>query len=141
MADFDEAGKGASLRTLTGQENYSSWVRDFKVLATEKGVFGLYTGEMQILAKPDKNTFLYPNGGDRASRKKTDEFDFTAAAAEYRIELEEYKDNEKLVRVASALLGRQVDPAIRGNIMSCATPKDAWELSQSLVQDDRQASP
>lgn len=138
MSDFFETD-GASLRVLSGQDNYSAWSRDFKVVATGKGVFKLYTGEMPVLEKPDKDTYLHPSGAV-TTRKKSDEFDFAAAVAEYRIDLDEYKDNAKLVREALSLLARWVDPAIRGTIIAFVTPKEAWDfLKDQYKMTDRRA--
>lgn len=139
MADFFKADSGISLQVLTGQHNYNQWARDFKIVATSKGVFGLYTGDTKILKKPVKQEYLSPGGTGPATRKNTDDFDFSAAVAEYRLDLDEYKDNEKLVREAHSLLAAWVDPAIRGNAMACTDPKSAWDFikSQYKMTDKR----
>src|ERR1700743_453896 len=71
MADFFEAPEGGNLSVLSGQDNYSKWARDFKVVAVSKGVYDLYLGKMKILAKPEKDTYLNPSGGATSTRKKT----------------------------------------------------------------------
>ena len=44
---------------------------------------------------------------------------------DHELDLDEYRDNEKRVRDALYLLASNVDPAIRTDIVDCATPADA----------------
>ena len=94
-------------------------------MAISKGVNGLYDGSLTIIEKPDKQKYLNLSGVEgKTTRKKADEFDFFVAVAEYRIDLDEYKDNAKLVREALALLARWVDLSIRNTVITYTSLKD-----------------
>lgn len=43
---------GLKLEILKGQENYTRWERDSKIIAGAKGVQKFYTGSEEILTEP-----------------------------------------------------------------------------------------
>ena len=45
----------------------------------------------------------------------------------FKLDVDEWKDNEKKVRLALILLPKWVDPAIRGKVQEYENPKEAWE--------------
>lgn len=51
---------GLNLEILKGQENYTRWKRDFKIVAGTKGVWKLYAGEETILQEPDLSQYVSP---------------------------------------------------------------------------------
>ena len=139
-SDLSAGEFGVSLQRLTGQENYNQWLRDFKVIAQLKGVWKFYTGEESILTKPNRDTYLKSKtkrtGADAAlvaaasdspSQEKSTSEDYTLKVAEYKLDLDEYRDNDQKARLAHSLLTFWVDPAIRGNLQTHETPKKAWD--------------
>ena len=45
----------------------------------------------------------------------------------FKLDVEEWKDNEKKVREAITLLPKRVDPSIRGKVQEFQDPKAAWD--------------
>ena len=128
---------GAQLQVLTGQDNYLPWVRDFKLTATSEGVWEFYQGTEEVLAKPEREDYQIPK-----SKKKRLTADAEIAAAggvpidtntletniiHFKLDVDEWKENDRKVRRALTLLPQWVDPAIRGKLQEYKDPKDAWE--------------
>lgn len=110
---------GGQLQILTGQDNYLQWVRDFKLTAKAEGVWEFYIGTQEILAKPDREEYQIPE-----SKKKRMNADAQIAASEgvtldantletniihYKLDVDEWKENDKKVRLAQTLLPKWVD--------------------------------
>ena len=135
---------GVHLQVLTGQDNYNAWVRDFKIVAKSEGVWGFYQGTEPILTKPERADYHIPTQKKKrmtadaeivASDSSSSQAPTTPAALNtletnitlYKLDSEEWKDNDKKVRHAQTLLPQWVDPAIRGNLEEHENPMDAWE--------------
>jgi len=54
----------------------------------------------------------------------------SAKIAEYKLDLEEYRENEKKLRLSLSLLAFWVDPAIRGTLQTYDNPEKAWDYNQ-----------
>jgi len=127
---------GVKLQILTGQDNYAPWLRDFRLAADHEGVWDLYDGSCDILAKPDRNKYLPSSSRKRrnadaeiaAQSNEYDADDIQMRIAEYKLDCEEYKENEKKVRTARTLLAAWVDPSIRGSLQEQKTPKEAFDF-------------
>jgi hypothetical protein len=48
MSDLSASDTGLDLERLRGQDNYSSWARDIKLLTELKGVWDFCTGEESV---------------------------------------------------------------------------------------------
>ena len=58
----------------------------------------------------------------------------------FKLDVDEWKDNDKKVRLALTLLPKWVDPAIRGKVQEYENPKEAWEnISERTIQNDKSA--
>lgn len=137
MSELSSADSGLDLQRLRGQDNYSAWARDFKLLAGLKGVWDFYTGEEPILQKPLRSTYnIKPHKVAELSQTGEEEMidpptsDTTSYIAQYKLEMEEYERNQKKLRIARSLLAYWVDPSIRGRIQAKVSPKEAWEWLQ-----------
>jgi hypothetical protein len=125
---------------LTGQQNYTRWRRDFRVVAESKGVWNIITGKEKILPKPEREIYL-PNKSKtyntRASSSKTatgeeptvdqtDQIMYTTRMTEYKFALKEYDRNEAKVRLASSLIAYWIDQSIRGKVQSFNDLQESW---------------
>ena len=94
--------------------------------AKSEGVWEFYTGTQDILPKPDRDDYQIPK-----AKKKRMSADAQIAAAggvaldantletniiHYKLDLEEWKGNDKKVREAQKLLPNWVVPSIRGKV-------------------------
>jgi len=122
---------GKGFVKLSGPENYTTWKKDFKPIANLNGVWALYQGTDPVLERPTLQTVL-PAATGKPKRKGADatiiaEGAAAAAAsaaaqqtdapanyqyhiAVYNVQLAEWKENEKSVRFALALLQTAVEP-------------------------------
>ena len=116
-SDLSAGEFGVSLQRLTGQDNYNQWLRDFRVIAQLKGVWKFYNGKEPILAKPNRDTYLrtkskrtgadvavIASASDSHSQEKSTSEDNTLKVAEYKLDLEEYRENDQKARLALSLL-------------------------------------
>ncbi|KAI9744531.1 MAG: hypothetical protein M1818_002060 [Claussenomyces sp. TS43310] len=129
-ASFSQTDLGINLQTLTGQDNWPRWSRDFKIIAYAKGVWKLYTREEKILSPPVRDNYLKTSRSTRSSADREITGANTAltidtglAIVEYKLDLEEYRHNDS-----------RVDPAIRGNIQTYENPTEAWIFLTSLYK-------
>ena len=76
---------------------------------------------------------------DEATTPTLSSAQLSARISEYKLDLEEYEKNNKMVRTANALMAYWIDPAIRGKVQSFNSPYLAWEWirSQYKMQDAR----
>lgn len=121
---------GVKLQILTGKTDYHRWVRDFKIIALHKGVWGLYNDEVLILTPLNEASYLssltpigYPTPTTGGVGVQTRTQAATAAAStstpkpsgpsgpseqlqwlRFQRAEEKYEKNAKLVREANALL-------------------------------------
>ena len=72
------AGVQLQILTLTGQDNYLPWVRDFKMTAKSEGVWGFYEGTEEVFAKPIREDYQIPK-----SRRKRLSADALAEASQH----------------------------------------------------------
>ncbi|KAK7729318.1 hypothetical protein SLS63_006191 [Diaporthe eres] len=131
--ELSALGTGVDLQKLTGQKNYLSWKRDFKLVAQAKGLWEIIAGTEKILMKPDRTDYFLPvtRTSARQKKKSDDEdtptaSDQTARIAEYRLDLDEYRENEQKVRLAMSLIIHWVDASIRGKLQKAQTPTEVW---------------
>jgi hypothetical protein len=60
MSDFNHGDVGMKFQTLVGQSNFNRWLRDFKSIADEKGLWGLFIGGDEILKEPLRDAYFRP---------------------------------------------------------------------------------
>lgn len=106
---------GKNFNKLSGPKNFTTWTKDFKPIAILNGVWKLYEGTDPVLAKPDLRDTV-PAAAGRPKRQTADAAiaaqavvaeppkDYSYAIAIYNVQLAEWKENEKAVRFALALL-------------------------------------
>lgn len=158
--DLSAAGTGVDLQRLTGQVNYLRFKRDFQIVAMTKGVWDVIEGTEPILPKPNRDDYFKitrrssrltatgqsdPSTSKEKAKDEKEGADDTAdpllsiKIQEYRLDLDEYTRNQKNVRHANALIAFWVDSSIRGNLVTCATPKEAWDWleEQYKMQPER----
>lgn len=109
--------------------------------ATSEGVWDFYQGTEEIFAKLQRDDYQIPK-----AKKKRQSVDATIVAAgnggvpldtntletniiHYKLDVEEWKENDKKVRLARAFLPKWVDPSIRGKIQEFDYPKAALHTS------------
>jgi hypothetical protein len=153
---------GLKLQTLKGQENFTAWLRDFRVIAATKGVMDLFTGDEDIIEKPHKVQFLPLHvlaqnitrlaqsqaqaiEDAKSDAQKKEELELKAADHSFRLQqfnsaLHDFEEQLKRVRIANGLLAYYVDPSLRGGILECKTPKEAFDHIKELCkQSDARA--
>lgn len=59
----------------------------------------------------------------------------TAYITQYRLEVDEYKDNAKRYRLAKALLAFWIDPTIRGRVINISKPNGSMGTAKSSGPD------
>ncbi len=140
---------GIKIEILKGQANYGRWFRDFKAVATVKGVWELFEGTRDVLAEPTRPVKpdmrrTRSTREDSAAAFQRDEFkealeDYSLNIQEYKLELADYESNAKQVRTARALLAATVEPSIRSATQSKDTPKGALDeiIDLCKMQDSR----
>jgi len=144
MAELSIKDSGVDLTRLTGQENYHQWIRNFKLIADLKGVWGIISREDDAVTKPVRTDYfasvkIKNESGMAHEGPQAPDEDVSTRMAEYKIDLEEYTRYEKNCRIALSVLAYWVDPSIRGKIQSFKSPHDAfkWIQTQYKMQDVR----
>ena len=149
----DPADKDVGTKTqrLFGQSNYNIWAREFKVDARLRGVWKLFTGEENVLPKPNRRLYMpssvtTPGASTRSSTDKEvaaqsdGDRETRARLQEYQFDLEDWRDNEKRVRLALALLSVSVHPTILNSLQEYDSPKEAWDwLKAQYKMSDKRA--
>ena len=114
------ADAGGQLQILTGQDNYLQWVRDVrdsKLAAKAEGVWEFYIGTQEILAKPDREDYQIPKpkkkrmnadaqiaaSGGVTLDATLDANTFETNIIHYKLDVDEWKENDKKVRLAQTL--------------------------------------
>lgn len=125
MLDLLSLDTSLNLERLRGQNNYLSQVCNFKFLIELKGVQDFYTREELILQKLLRETYnIKPYKIIELDIKTREEIidtpntNTTLYITQYKLELEEYKYNQKKLYIVKALLSYQVDLSIRGYVQS-----------------------
>lgn len=128
---------GQKVQILTGQGNYTAWMRDLKLAAEGKDVWILISPESfkeddceTIHTKPTKPEKPNP-ARFAAPRNSTPEAiaelrvlattandDYRNDVTDYRLLVSEYEDQQKRLREARSLLQTTVTPAIRDSVSS-----------------------
>jgi transposase InsO family protein len=145
---------------LEGQTNIVSWLRKFERAARAADVFEILTKQEEVISKkPVKTDYIKIKPTTRAQSKKTiaaaDEAAASAsetetskdAFAEYKIDMEEYKENRKKVLKARGLLGRWVTDIIatemeeelsdpQDPVAAFAYIKDTYKVSEAFVRKE-----
>ncbi|EPE29662.1 hypothetical protein GLAREA_00822 [Glarea lozoyensis ATCC 20868] len=145
MNDHGTPDEFMDLERLAGQSNYLRWSSDFKLIAQCKGVWSIIAGEEEILAKPNRSDYFESTvrTSDRlkskepAVEKPSDQqtpSDQSARIAEYRLDLDEYEDNERRARLAMMLIIYWTDPSIRGTLLQYDTPAAIWKVVKDQYQ-------
>ncbi len=134
---------GPKFPTLTISESFDSWEKHFKHIAICNGVWGIYQGNDPILAKPVLTDFIPTapnpkhgnaygfsnNPGPKISDSEAPA-NYQYMIALYNLHLAEWKENDKLVRLALALLHAAIASSFWPNDVE-NDPRSAWlEIEQ-----------
>jgi hypothetical protein len=120
---------GKDFDKLSGPDNYNTWLKLFTELALTHGYAEYYDGTSDILEKPQLPAFALPqrtativtsiantSANNTAANNTNAQVlpdipkDATAQLAIYEAQLREWKDNNKTVRSALALIRASVEP-------------------------------
>jgi hypothetical protein len=108
---------GKDFPRLSGTDNFHAWSTALEPVARLNGTWDFYLsqkdGGQDVLTKP---TFSFPTGTDAVTRSKDAVFQFHLE--KYKFDLDEWKDNEKRVRLALAILKASVEPYVWAGIDS-----------------------
>ncbi|KAL9035368.1 MAG: hypothetical protein Q9180_004900, partial [Flavoplaca navasiana] len=125
---------GIRIEILQGQTNYNRWYRDFKSLATVKGVWEICKGTEAIMAAPERPqkpqvvreargaSELDKELARNAFKELLDEY--TLGIQEYKVLLTDYDTNYKKVQTARGIIAATIDPTIR-TVIQDKDPKKA----------------
>lgn len=116
---------GKDFVKLSGPENYDSWMKDFEPIANVNGYLGLYLGHDDVVGKPTPPSFIpkavAPQPTERRTRtalphsqdtENSPPSNYQYALAVYNAQVQDWKDNDKNVQSACALLRAAVEPWI-----------------------------
>jgi hypothetical protein len=107
---------GKGFPRLSGTDNYNQWMTAFEPIARLNGVWEFFIAgdKPGFIAPITKPRITFPSGTDAATRSKTAEFQYELEL--YKFNLEEWKDNEKRVRFALALLQASIEPYVWSHV-------------------------
>jgi hypothetical protein len=118
-------------RRLRGKINFITWKREFEREAKAHDVLDLFTGEEEILEKPQKELYI-DDDDDKdtitiASTQKTLK-NFHANTLRYTIDYNNWKTNKDSLRTANKLLNAWISESIRIEIEATKNAKEAYDL-------------
>ena len=120
---------------LSSRNNSDEWAKAFKIVATKKEVWKVYTNEEPQVAKPDVHTFIpeSPTGYTRVQTSRLLKL--------YKVALDKHDKYRKKVLSAGTLLLIYVDDSIRDEIEEkVGEPHTAWKWLRTRFQADKRAS-
>jgi hypothetical protein len=156
---------GRDFNKLSGEDNYDSWVKAFKLIAYLEGVWALYTGEKAVLSRPVEPTpdlitekfttrsSRHPTDDDIVAQECTDSYvtndrnayeEYKIRLLTYNLKLDKYIENREQVRYSRALLVAAVEPFVYEKIISKINgdPRAAWNSLAAAYESsprDREA--
>jgi hypothetical protein len=139
---------GKNFVKLSGPENYTSWKKDFKPIASLNGVWALYQGTTPVIDKPTLQAVPAAAGKARPNTRSQNTPPPTGPAADddaaptnyayhiaiYNVQLSEWRENEKTVRFALALLQYAVEPWVWPT--DAEDPAAVWETVKANNEAD-----
>jgi hypothetical protein len=133
-------------RRLRGKVNFITWRREFEREAKAHDVLDLFTGNEDILEKPQKEDYI-DDDDDKdattiASTQKTLK-NFHASTLRYTIDYNNWKSNRNSLRTANKLLNTWLSESIRIEIETAKNAKEAYDtvvarykISNERARDD-----
>lgn len=142
---------GKNFERLTGKDNYRDWLQRFEPIARLNGVYGFYDGTDAIVEQPSHTTVFPDRQEGRTSRdqaaandaaEKAAKENLTWNLAKYNLALDQWKDNDKRVRLALAILQNAVEPYVWQEIeeedsKASTNPRRAWKALTSINEPSR----
>ncbi|KAG9511488.1 hypothetical protein KCV07_g10138, partial [Aureobasidium melanogenum] len=133
---------------LTGQDNFSSWLRDITSVAYTKNLWDLLNGTEDVLKKPTRPvrpnfskliiTRSKDSDSDAQNAQKTaiDQLtsDYNFEVTEYKMDLAEWEKQDTRVRQAKGLLLSTIHSAIRCQVADSKSPSEALTEVKALCQ-------
>jgi hypothetical protein len=121
----------SSERRLRGKVNFITWKREFEREAKAHEVLDLFTGEEEILEKPQKGDYI-DDDEDKdsitiASTQKTLK-NFHANTLRYTIDYNNWKSNRDSLRTANKLLNAWLCESICIEIETAKNAKEAYDM-------------
>ncbi|KAH7379062.1 ankyrin repeat-containing domain protein [Cadophora sp. MPI-SDFR-AT-0126] len=118
-------------RRLRGKVNFITWKREFEREAKAHDVLDLFTGDEEILDKPQKGNYL-DDDDDKdsvtvASTQKALK-NFHANTLRYTIDYNNWKSNRDSLRTANKLLNAWLSESIRIEIETAKNAKEAYDI-------------
>jgi len=121
------------IEKLKGPTNFPRWKREFQILAFSKNYWELYTGEEEIIPKPFRGDYFSTGKGREADTPKNEQLHYSNLIEEYRLDLDEWKEQSTRVREAIGFLSKYIEPALRRiTIGSLKQPKEAFDAVTRL---------
>ena len=125
-------------QVLTGQDNYNQWARDFKLVAKSEGLWSFYDGTEPVVEKPNRADYGIPFRHKRevgapwapATAPHCTETNIVL----YKLDMDEWRENDKRVGSAQLLLHHWVDPSIRRNLEKYGDPQQAWDYLKATYK-------
>lgn len=119
-----------NITPLNGQENFIRWWREFLTLVRAKGYWSLFTGEEQLLPKPERNNYFTSAKG-RSQMDSQESTKIVASIEEYRLDVDLYEKQMNRAQLAIELLLAQIEPALCGLLTEIANPKGLLDSIKS----------
>lgn len=116
-----------SITPLNGQDNFTKWWREFRTLARAKNYWALFTGEEQLLAKPERKDY-FVSIKDRTQTDSQEMNNVVGSIEEYRLDVDLYEKQLRRAGLATELLLAQIKPALRGLLADSTSPKATLDL-------------
>jgi hypothetical protein len=129
-------------RRLRGKVNFITWKRDFEREAKAYDVLDLFTGDEEILEKPQKGDYIDDDEGKDsitiASTQKTLK-NFQASTLRYTIDYNNWKSNRDSLRTASKLLNAWLSESIRIETETAKNAKEAYDtvIARYKISNER----